>query len=91
MSDGVPGSVADHVKRVLRRLEPRAQPREPLGPESTWAALRMIREVIETLGPPGVLISEEAVLQFYGPEPVHEAQAICDALSHILTGDGPSS
>ena len=35
------------------------------------AAIRMIREAVQTLGPPEVLPSEEAVLQLYGPEPVH--------------------
>ena len=51
-----------------------------------WAALSMIRETIETLGPPGALISEEAVLAKFGPEYQHEAQAICDALVTILGG-----
>ncbi|MGY4286423.1 hypothetical protein ACVWXO_005643 [Bradyrhizobium sp. LM2.7] len=27
--------------------------------QNAWAALRMIRETVETLGPPGILISEE--------------------------------
>ena len=48
------------------------------------AAIRMIREAVETLGPPGVLPSEEAVLHLYGPEAVHEAQAIVDALRKML-------
>jgi hypothetical protein len=48
------------------------------------ASLRMIRETIETLGPPGVLPSGEAVLMLYGPEPIHEGQAIVDALRKIL-------
>jgi hypothetical protein len=52
---------------------------------NAWQALRMIREAIETLGPPGVLPSEEAVLKLYGPEPVHEGQAIVDALTQILS------
>ncbi len=30
-------------------------------------------------------MSEEAVLRFHGPEPVHEAQAICDALTKLLS------
>jgi hypothetical protein len=51
------------------------------------AAIRMIREAVETLGPPGVLPSEEAVLQLYGPEPVHEAQAIVDALRKMLANE----
>jgi hypothetical protein len=45
-----------------------------------WAALRMIRETVEQVCPPGVLPSEEAVLQLYGPEPMHEGQAISDAI-----------
>ena len=44
----------------------------------------MIREAIEELGPVGVLPSQEAVIVRYGPEPVHEAQAIVDALASIL-------
>jgi hypothetical protein len=52
--------------------------------QNAWAALRMIREAIETLGPPGALPSNEAVLMLYGPEPVHEGQAIVDALRRIL-------
>ena len=47
---------------------------------NAWAGLRMIRETVETLGPPGILPSGEAVISLYGPEPVHEAQAIVDAL-----------
>ena len=48
---------------------------------NAWTALRMIREAVETLGPPGVL----PVLALYGPEPVHEGQAIVDALTEILS------
>ena len=55
---------------------------------NAWAGLRMIREAVETLGPPGVLPSGEAVISLYGPEPIHEAQAIVDALGAIL-GDEP--
>lgn len=47
---------------------------------NAWAALRMIRETIETLGPPGILPSEGV----YGPEPVHEAEAIVEALRKLL-------
>ena len=32
---------------------------------NAWAALRMIRETVESLGPLGALISSEAVLQVY--------------------------
>jgi hypothetical protein len=50
---------------------------------SAIAGLRMIRDAIETLGPVGVLISPEAVLLRYGPEPVHEAEAIVEAIKVI--------
>jgi hypothetical protein len=52
--------------------------------ESWSAALRMIREAVETLGPPGILPSRDAVLEHYGPEPVHEAAAIVEALRKLL-------
>jgi hypothetical protein len=48
--------------------------------ENAWAALRMIRETIGTLGPPGILPAEG----YHGPEPVHEATAIVDALQKLL-------
>jgi hypothetical protein len=50
-----------------------------------WMALRMIRETIETLGPTGALISEEQVLAQYGPEPIHEATAIVEALRKLFS------
>jgi hypothetical protein len=56
--------------------------------QNAWHALRMIREAIETLGPPGVLPSQEAVLKLYGPEPVHEATAIVNALRTVLAPHG---
>jgi hypothetical protein len=52
--------------------------------ESWSAALRMIRETVETLGPLGILSFEDAVLEHYGPEPVHEATAIVEALQRLL-------
>jgi hypothetical protein len=48
--------------------------------ESWIAALLMIREAVETLGPPGILPSKEAV----GPEPTDEAAAIVAALQRLL-------
>ena len=51
---------------------------------NAWAGLRMIRDAVEELGPVGVLPSQEAVIGRYGPEPIHEAQAIVDALASIL-------
>jgi hypothetical protein len=53
--------------------------------ESWSAALRMIRETVETLGPPGILPSKDAVLEHYGPEPVHEATAIVEAFRKLLS------
>jgi hypothetical protein len=53
--------------------------------QNALAALRMIRETIETLGPAGALPSNEAVLMLYGPEPIHEGQAIVDALRKLLS------
>ncbi|WOH55328.1 hypothetical protein [Bradyrhizobium sp. BWC-3-1] len=52
--------------------------------QNAWAALRMVREAVETLGPPGILISEEEVLAQSGPEPIHEATAIVDALTTLF-------
>jgi hypothetical protein len=57
--------------------------------QNAWAALRMIRETIERLGPPGALPSRDAVLIEYGPEPTHEGQAIVDALRKLLGGSEP--
>jgi hypothetical protein len=51
--------------------------------QNAWAALHMIRQTVETLAP-GTLPSEEAVLEVHGPQPIHEAQAIVDALRAIL-------
>jgi hypothetical protein len=55
---------------------------------NAWQGLRMIRETIETLAPPGVLPSQEAIVTLYGPEPIHEAQAIVDALTTVLGDPG---
>ena len=52
--------------------------------ENWSAALQMIRETVETLGPPGILPSREAVLQLYGPEPVHEAAALAAAIRTLV-------
>jgi hypothetical protein len=44
----------------------------------------VIRETVETVGAPGILPSQDAALTLYGPEPVHEATAIVDALRQLL-------
>lgn len=47
-------------------------------------ALFLIREAIgDMFGPVADLISEEAVLQLKGPEPIHDAEAIIEALQRI--------
>jgi hypothetical protein len=59
--------------------------------QNAWAALRMIRETIETLGPPGALPSRDTVLIERGPEPIHEGQAISEALRKLLGSAKPIS
>jgi hypothetical protein len=44
------------------------------------AALTLIRRTIEEHCPPGVLPSEEMVDGLYGPELIHEAEAIAAAI-----------
>lgn len=55
---------------------------------NAWDGLRLIREAVETLRPPGLLSFQEAVVTLYGPEPIHEAQAIVDALTTVLGDPG---
>lgn len=47
---------------------------------NAWAALKLVRMAIEQTCPAGVLPSEEAVLLLYGPEPIHEAEALAKAI-----------
>ncbi|MCF6117178.1 hypothetical protein L2449_09660 [Mesorhizobium muleiense] len=47
---------------------------------NAWVALRLVRLAIEETCPAGVLPSEEAVLLLYGPEPVHEGEALAKAI-----------
>ena len=56
--------------------------------QNAWIALRMIRDAIEELGPVGVLPSEEAVLLLYGPEPVHEAEALIGGIRKVAATPG---
>jgi hypothetical protein len=44
------------------------------------AALALIRHAIEDCCPPGVLPSEEMVNGLYGPDIIHEAEAIATAI-----------
>ncbi|RWQ21406.1 hypothetical protein [Mesorhizobium sp.] len=47
---------------------------------NAWAALKLVRMGIEQTCPAGVLPSEEAVLLLYGPEPIHEGEALAKAI-----------
>ncbi|RWO24962.1 MAG: hypothetical protein E5Y16_07535 [Mesorhizobium sp.] len=47
---------------------------------NAWTALKLVRMAIEQTCPAGVLPSEEAVLLLYGPEPVHEGEALAKAI-----------
>lgn len=47
---------------------------------NAWAALKLVRMAIEQTCPVGVLPSEEAVLLLYGPEPIHEGEALAKAI-----------
>jgi hypothetical protein len=63
--------------------------RHPIEVESmrnAYAALAMVREAIEEVAP-GVLPSPDTVAERYGPEPVHEAEAIADTLREIIAAD----
>ncbi|RWA98538.1 MAG: hypothetical protein EOQ33_26275 [Mesorhizobium sp.] len=48
--------------------------------QNAWAGLRLVRMAIEQPCPAGVLPSEEAVVLLYGPEPVHEGEALAKAI-----------
>ncbi|PAQ01554.1 PAC2 family protein [Mesorhizobium mediterraneum] len=48
--------------------------------QNAWAALKLVRMAIEETCPAGVLPSEDAVLLLYGPEPVHEGEALAKAI-----------
>lgn len=56
--------------------------------QNAKVALRMIRETIETLGPPGILPSEEAVIMLYGPEPIDEATALVEGIRRLAAEPG---
>lgn len=43
-------------------------------------ALKLVRMAVEQVCPPGVLPSEEWVTSRYGPEPIHEGEALAKAI-----------
>jgi hypothetical protein len=53
-----------------------------------WAALRMIREAVEELGPPGCIQSEEWVCATRGPTPMAEAEEIVRGIHKIAAERG---
>ena len=53
--------------------------------QSAWAAMRMVREALETLGPVGALPSEEAVLLLRGPTFHDEAMTLVEAIQSIAS------
>lgn len=56
---------------------------------AAFAALNLVREAIEAAAPAS-LPCRDTVEVFYGPEPVHEAQAIADTLRELLGRDDPA-
>ncbi|TIM05943.1 hypothetical protein [Mesorhizobium sp.] len=48
--------------------------------QNAWAGLKLVRMAIEQTCPAGVLPSKEAVVLLYGPEPVHEGEALAKAI-----------
>jgi hypothetical protein len=50
------------------------------GIRNAWAALKLVRMAIEQTCPAGMLPSEEAVLLLYGPEPIHEGEALAKGI-----------
>ncbi|TIL70538.1 MAG: hypothetical protein E5Y65_17535 [Mesorhizobium sp.] len=48
--------------------------------QNAGAGLKLVRMAIEQTCPAGVLPSEEAVVLLYGPEPVHEGEALAKAI-----------
>jgi hypothetical protein len=76
-------AVRDKVAEI-KRLEAEAEVwRDNLG--ALWAALRMIRDAVEEIGPIGAVPSEESIL----PEPHHEAEAIIKGIQAIALGAHP--
>jgi hypothetical protein len=57
---------------------------------SERAGLKLVRMAIEQVCPAGVLPSEQWVTGFYGPEPVHEGEALAKVSSKPLKGSRAS-
>lgn len=84
------GTVSDDAARRALEAALSASPGSSAGADkmwranlqNAWAAIRMIREAVEEFGPVASLESEDANL-LRGPEPVHAAEAIVEALSRV--------
>jgi hypothetical protein len=76
-------AVRDQAAEIARLKEADKGWRDNLG--ALWAALRMIRDAIEEIGPIGAVPSEESIL----PEPHHEAEAIIKGIQAIALGAHP--
>jgi hypothetical protein len=80
-----------NAKELIRELflafksvyEEVRHPIEVASVRNAYAALAMIRETVEEVAP-GALPSTETVARLYGPEPVHEAEAIADTLRELI-------
>ena len=62
------------------------EPGDAGGTQAASAALLLIREAVEAVAP-NVLPSRDFIAKFYGPEPIHEAQAIAEALRGMFAAD----
>lgn len=56
-----------------------------------WAAIRMIRDAVETLGPVGCMTSEEHVACAVAPTPEAEAEAIIAGIQRIADKSEPDT
>jgi hypothetical protein len=65
----------DFAEKLRQRIRERGA-----DDRSERAGLELVRIAIEMTCPAGVLPSEEAVLGLYGPEPVHEGEALAKAI-----------
>ena len=55
---------------------------------NAMTGIAMIREAVESFGPVASLESQEATLALRGPEPIHEAEAIVEALIRVKAAMG---
>lgn len=74
----------DHARlKAELAYQRKAQAAAQANIQSAWISLAMVRDAIETVGPVGVLPSQEAVLKLHGPEFEHEAGVLVDGVRTI--------